>query len=182
MSQTNIRATAIVAFCAAFAAGCAQAADADPFRLWSPGLADGAALPISAVYAGFGCNGGNTPPPLRWSGVPAPAKSLALTVYDPDAPTGSGWWHWVATDIPVTIDRLPATGAALTQHRNDYSTRSYGGPCPPIGDKPHRYVFTLYALDVAALEAPADASAALIGFLLHGHTLAKTETTFVYGR
>lgn len=158
------------------------AAAENSMRLRSPQLAAGASLPQSAVFKGFGCEGGNTPPALQWSGTPASAKSLALTVYDPDAPTGSGWWHWVVIDMPTTIDHLPATGVRLNEQRNDYSTRGYGGACPPAGDPAHHYVFTLYAIDVATLGAPADASPALIGFLLHAHTLAKTSVTFTYGR
>ncbi len=182
MNIASFRAAAAFALLAGSLAGKTWPADAGGLHLWSTGLAEGDSLPISAVYAGFGCKGGNTPPPLRWSGVPAQAKSLALTVYDPDAPTGSGWWHWVVTDIPATLDHLPASGVAIKEHRNDFSAHGYGGPCPPAGDKPHRYVFTLYALDAATLDAPSDASPAMIGFLLHAHALAKTETTFVYGR
>jgi len=110
-------------------------------------------------------------------------------VYDPDAPTGSGWWHWLAYDIPASSDSLPQ-GAAVKaelpqgtrQGRNDYGERNFGGACPPPGDKPHRYIFTVYALKVDKLDVPDEASAALIGFMLRANSLGSATLTANYGR
>jgi len=137
------------------------------------------------AFKGYGCTGQNRTPTIRWDGVPDGTKSLALTVYDPDAPTGSGWWHWAVIDIPAGTSMLlagkplPAGAHAL---RNDYGTKAWGGPCPPAGDAPHHYVFTLYALDVASLGINADASPAMAGFAIHAHTLGKAQVVLTYGR
>lgn len=160
------------------------------FRLWSPGI-KGPNIGMDQVFNGMGCTGKNISPELRWSGVPAGTKSLALTVYDPDAPTGSGWWHWVVYDMPASAMGLAAgagsangTGlpAGSAQGITDFGTRGYGGPCPPKGDKAHRYVFTLYALKVPKIEVPATASAAMVGFNLHANSIAKAMFTARYGR
>jgi Raf kinase inhibitor-like YbhB/YbcL family protein len=112
-----------------------------------------------------------------------------VTVYDPDAPTGSGWWHWLVYDIPATASSLPAASvvksalpAGAKQGRNDYGERNFGGAWPPEGDKPHRYEFSVYALKVNKLEVPVDASAALIGFMLNGNSLGKAKLTANYSR
>ena len=116
-------------------------------------------------YKGFGCKGGNLSPELNWKGAPVGTLSYAVTVYDPDAPTGSGWWHWVVYDIPASATGLPggavvkaALPTGAKQGRNDYGDRNFGGACPPAGDKPHHYIFTVYALKVAKLDVPEDAS------------------------
>jgi Raf kinase inhibitor-like YbhB/YbcL family protein len=162
---------------------------AQAFELHSPDVAAGATLGNAQVYAGFGCTGGNTSPALTWSKPPAGAKSYALTVYDPDAPTGSGWWHWVVYDIPSDAGALAkgiGKGAQLPagakQGRNDFGSRDFGGACPPPGDKPHRYIFTVYALKVDKLDVPDDASPALIGFMLNANKIAKASFTAHYGR
>src|SRR5262249_50862085 len=125
---------------------------------------------------------------LSWSSTPANTKSFALTMYDPDAPTGSGFWHWLVVNIPATTKEF-AKGASKSglpagamQTRTDFGTPGYGGPCPPKGDKPHRYQFTLFAVDLDKLEVKEDASAAVVGFNLHFHTLAKAAFTGMYGR
>lgn len=154
-------------------------------KLWSASFGDGEYLPmeqaLSADY-GFGCAGGNVSPHLSWSDAPAETKSFALTCFDPDAPTGSGFWHWVVVNIPPTIKELPAgsgaaQGAAMPagalQVRTDFGAPGYGGPCPPEGDHPHRYIFTLHAVGVNQLPVTADTSAAVVGFQLHFNTLAK---------
>ncbi len=143
------------------------------------------------VFSGFGCTGQNISPSLAWENVPPGTKSFALSAYDPDAPTGSGWWHWVVYNIPSEVRSLPAgagdgnknllpSGAVLGN--TDYGTPSYGGPCPPEGDKPHRYIFTLHALKVEKMELPASATAALVGFMVNHNTIEKTSFTGYYGR
>jgi len=165
-------------------------AQAEGLHLTSPDITEGATLKTEQVFAGFGCTGGNISPELHWSGAPAGTKSFALTAYDPDAPTGSGWWHWVVYDLPATATGLPkGVGTAQwtlpgggNQSRTDFGVTGYGGPCPPAGDKPHHYLFTLYALDVPTLGVDSNGSAALVGFNLHFHTLAKTTLTGLYSR
>lgn len=164
---------------------------APTFRLISPTIADGGTLPKAQVFQGFGCEGGDQSPALVWSGAPAGTRSFVLTVYDPDAPTGSGWWHWVLADLPADLGGLPAGAGAVSaqglpagawQGRNDYGSRAFGGACPPPGDRPHRYVFTLHALKVERLGVPADASAALIGYMTRAHSLGQAAFTATYGR
>ena len=158
---------------------------------YSPQLPDGSTAPQEFEFNGFGCNGRNQSPALVWADVPLEARSLALTAYDPDAPTGSGWWHRFVVDLPLGLNGLAADagaegGAQLpagARHiRNDYGAYAWGGMCPPAGDKPHRYVFTLHALSVPRLDIPDDASAALAGFMVNAHTLAKASFTVTYGR
>ena len=138
---------------------------------------------LSAEY-GFGCSGGNQSPHLAWSGAPEATKSFALTCFDPDAPTGSGFWHWVVVNIPAGVTELPLDAgnpkspklpAGALQVRTDYGAPGYGGPCPPQGDHPHRYLFTIFAVGVDSLPVTADTSAAVVGFQLHFNTLAKAE-------
>ena len=159
--------------------------------LHGPVPMSGDRLDHAQVNDGFGCAGGNRSPALKWVRVPAGTRSLALTIFDVDAPTGSGWWHWVVYDIPAGAKGLAAgTGnvdsmqlpRGTKQARNDFGQQGYGGACPPKGDKPHRYVVTLYALDVATLDAPADASPAMIGYLLHRHRIAQSSVTATYSR
>ncbi|MBL8573690.1 MAG: YbhB/YbcL family Raf kinase inhibitor-like protein [Hyphomicrobiaceae bacterium] len=163
-------------------------AAAGEFKLTSSQIADGGALGSAQVMAGFGCTGGNRSPALAWSGAPAGTKSFAVTVYDPDAPTGSGWWHWVLYNLPADLTALPenaGSGAGLptgaVQGRTDYGTAGFGGACPPPGPA-HRYVFTVHALKVERLELPADASAAMIGFMTRMNTLGTATLTATYGR
>ncbi len=164
------------------------AAKPSGFRLWSPDI-QGPKLSLDQVFNGMGCTGKNISPALRWSGAPATTKSFAVTVYDPDAPTGSGWWHWTVYNIPAVILSLPrnaGSGAGLpvgaVQGTTDFGKPGFGGACPPNGDKPHRYFFTIYALNVAGIDVPATASAANVGFNLHAHTIAKTGFVARYGR
>lgn len=161
------------------------------FKLESPDFKPDHALPQRFEFNGFGCNGQNQSPALKWSGAPAGTQSFALTLYDPDAPTGSGWWHWVVVDIPANVHELPAdagnvSGAHLPggarQIRVDFGQAAFGGVCPPKGDKRHHYIFTLYALKTSKLEIPADATAALAGFMIHANMLAKARLTATYQR
>jgi hypothetical protein len=167
------------------------AAFAGGFALESPDVGPKAPIADKFVFKGFGCEGGNVSPALAWKGAPKDTKSFALTVYDPDAPTGSGWWHWVMIDIPADVSALPegagdpAKGLApkgTVEMRTDFGAAGWGGPCPPKGDKPHRYIFTLHALKVPKLEVPADATAALVGFMIHANELGKAGFTAKYGR
>ena len=159
------------------------------FALTSPNVAEGKMIVAEQVLNGFGCMGGNVSPNLKWSGAPANTKSFALTMYDPDAPTGSGWWHWVVVDIPATATELAkGWGKSGTsqlqggrQTRTDFGQPGYGGPCPPPG-APHRYIFTLYALDIDKMPVPDDASGALVGFNIGAHTIGKAAITAQYKR
>jgi len=146
---------------------------------------------MEQVFNGFGCTGKNVSPELKWSGAPAGTKSFAVTVYDPDAPTGSGWWHWVVINLPADSTGLPegaggADGKGLPagalQGRTDFGSAAFGGACPPKGDKPHRYIFTVYALKVDKLDVPADATAALIGYMINANKLGKASFIAKYGR
>jgi Raf kinase inhibitor-like YbhB/YbcL family protein len=161
---------------------------AEKLALRSTDLKPGGTLPERSVFNGFGCQGGNVSPQLSWTAPPAGTKSFVLTAYDPDAPTGSGWWHWVVYDIPADVRELPqgaggGTGlpAGARQARTDFGSPGYGGACPPPG-KPHRYVFSLYALKVDRLDVPADASPAYIGFMTHANQLGSASLTVTYGR
>lgn len=161
------------------------AAQAGDFTLTSPDLVEGRPMAERQVFNGFGCAGGNQAPSLAWTGVPEGTRSLAVTAYDPDAPTGSGWWHWVVFNLPAETRGLPS-GVALpveaVESRTDFGSPGYGGPCPPQGDGPHRYIFTVHALKVAALPLNADASAAMVGFFLNGNSLGKATLTATYER
>jgi Raf kinase inhibitor-like YbhB/YbcL family protein len=158
------------------------------FTLSSPDFSEGGTIAIAQVFTD--CKGSNVSPALKWSGAPEGTKSFALLVHDPDAPTGSGWWHWLAFNIPAGTSSLAAGAgdpkksqmpAGTVQGRNDYGMSGYGGPCPPPG-KPHHYHFRLYALKVAKLEVPADASAAAISFNVRAQALGTAELTGLYGR
>jgi Raf kinase inhibitor-like YbhB/YbcL family protein len=167
------------------------AAHASDFTIASTAFAPGGTLKEAQVFHGFGCSGQNISPALTWKGEPQGTQSFAVTVYDPDAPTGSGWWHWVVIDLPANVHSLAegagnaetkALPAEAKQGRTDFGTHAYGGACPPVGDKAHRYIFTVYALKVAHLDVPADASPAMIGFMIHGNTLGSTSVQATYAR
>ncbi len=179
--------------CLGLWAATAGAASAQSMTLTSPDIKDGAAIVSEQVFKGFGCTGGNVSPALSWSGAPKGTKSFAVTIYDPDAPTGSGWWHWVVFNIPAGTASLPKDAGdpakqllpeGAIQSRTDFGAPGYGGPCPPPGAAPHHYRITVFALDVDKLPDAKDdqASAALVGFYLNFHTLAKATLTGLYGR
>ncbi|MBP7546794.1 MAG: YbhB/YbcL family Raf kinase inhibitor-like protein [Corallincola sp.] len=166
----------------------AQAAD---FRLSSSAIAANSSIAPSFEFNGFGCSGANQSPDLSWQGAPAGTLGYALTVYDPDAPTGSGWWHWSVVNIPASVTALAADAGAVggaklpagaSHVRIDYGYAGWGGVCPPPGDKPHRYIFTVHALKVEKLDLPADATAALAGYMINANALATASFTAYYGR
>jgi len=160
------------------------------FTLNSTDLTDGGRIAEAHVFNEFGCKGANVSPALSWNGAPAGTQSFAILMHDPDAPTGSGWWHWIVYNIPASTTSLPAGAgdpkkkllpAGAVQGRTDYGSVGYGGPCPPPGP-PHHYHVQLYALKVPKLDLPADASAAMIGFNVRAQALAHAEIVALYGR
>lgn len=160
---------------------------ADTFTLMSNDI--GGQLTKKQEFNGFGCSGENMSPALSWKAAPKNTKSFALTVYDPDAPTGSGWWHWVVYNIPANTISIASNASAegklpkgSVESITSYGATGFGGACPPKGDKAHRYIITLYALDVAKLELPANASAPLVGYNLNTHAIQKTSIISYYGR
>lgn len=162
--------------------------------LTSESFRDGEILDVRHVLSeafGFGCTGGNLSPQLGWSGVPTGTESFAVTCFDPDAPTGSGFWHWVVVNIPSTVHALelgagdPGAGkmpAGALEVRTDFGKPGYGGPCPPQGANVHRYVFTVHAVGLKTLPVTADTSAAVVGFYLNFNTLAKASLIGLYRR
>ncbi|MDP2548330.1 YbhB/YbcL family Raf kinase inhibitor-like protein [Oceanobacter sp. 4_MG-2023] len=169
----------------------AARSDGSHFDFRSPTIEPESRFDIQHLYSGFGCTGDNISPPLEWFHPPEETQSFAITLYDPDAPTGSGWWHWQVFNLPANSRSLeagagsmhsPLMPASAQQGRNDYGSHAYGGACPPAGDQPHRYQFTLFALDQPSLDIPADASAALIGFMLNAHAIDKASFTLYYSR
>lgn len=168
-----------------------ESAPADLFQLSSQSIKPASTIGEEFIFDGGGCNGKNRSPDLSWSGAPAGTKSFALTVFDPDAPTGSGWWHWLVVNIASTVTSLAggagsADGQSLpsgaVQTRNDYGSVGYGGPCPPPGDKPHRYVFTLHALKVPRIDVEPQFSGAMVGFMINQNVIAKTQLIAYYAR
>ncbi|GLQ33557.1 YbhB/YbcL family Raf kinase inhibitor-like protein [Litoribrevibacter albus] len=158
--------------------------------LTSSDINAGEKMPKAQEFAGFGCSGSNLSPQLSWANAPANTKSFAITAYDPDAPTGSGWWHWVVANIPASVSSLESGAgsdnstmpAGSQTFRTDYGSKGFGGACPPEGDKAHRYQFKVFALDVDTLELPADGSAALVGYYLNAHALETATLEALYQR
>lgn len=136
-------------------------------------------LPIATAFNG--CGGGNRSPQVSWSGAPPAAQSFVVTLFDPDAPTSTGFWHWTVFNIPATVTSLPAgagSGASPVKGSQsgytDFGFSHYGGPCPPKGDQPHHYIFNVYALDVPTIKGLSPQStAAYLMFSMRGHLLAQ---------
>lgn len=148
------------------------------FRLTSTGFKDGGVLPDAQVHAR-----GNRSPQLSWFGTPEGTKSFAITCFDPDAPTGSGFWHWTVANIPANVTELAEGGpvpVGAVEGRTDFGEPGFGGAAPPPGHGPHRYVFTVFAVDTERLDVTPDNSGAVFGFNLHFHTLAQASITAVY--
>lgn len=176
-------ATALIGSNAVLAAGA--------FTVSSPDFKAGQKLDDKFVFSGFGCTGGNVSPALLWKNAPAGTKSFAVTSYDPDAPTGSGFWHWVMFNIPATTTELAQNAGqpdgknlpqGAVQSRTDFGSPGYGGPCPPVGHGLHHYHFTVYALKVDKIDLPVDASAAMVGFMVNMNLIKKATVVGVYGR
>lgn len=157
------------------------------FSLTSPDIQNGGTVPMAQVFTG--CKGGNQSPALSWSGEPAGTQSFAITMYDPDAPTGSGWWHWTVFNIPANVHSLPANAGAsgganlpagAGMGKTDFGVSNYGGPCPPPGPA-HHYVITVYALKVPKLQLDAESSGAKVGFNLHFNALGEAKLTGMFG-
>lgn len=163
----------------------------DPFMLQSAEIKADSTIAEAQLFNGLGCKGANVSPSLSWKNAPAGSKSFAITVYDRDAPTGHGFWHWVMFNIPPDVTSLPLgsgnpasgqTPKGAVQSKTDLGKPGYGGPCPPKGDKPHRYVFSVYALKVAKINADENASGAQVGFMLNSSKLGEANFTATYGR
>ncbi len=175
-----------------FFVSCATQAFSDSkFSIKSSDIKFGSTISNKHVFNGFGCAGQNVFPEISWKNPPKETKSFALTVYDPDAPTGSGWWHYVAVNIPANYKKLPENFGSkdqfqiannILQIRNDFGVYKFGGPCPPKGDKPHRYIFTIYALGVEKLDISETATAAFAGFMINHNLLDKVSFEAFFGR
>jgi hypothetical protein len=161
------------------------------FKLTSRDFKANGTIQMEQVFNSFGCSGKNISPELAWSGAPEGTKSFALLVHDPDAPTGgAGWWHWLVTNIPASATGLAknagkADGSNLpvgaAQVNTDFGGPGWGGPCPPVGDKPHRYVFTVYALKTERLDV-SGGTASLAGYMVNGNAIGKATLIGKFGR
>jgi Raf kinase inhibitor-like YbhB/YbcL family protein len=155
------------------------------FTVTSDDVTDGELMGSAQVFDDWGFTGANRSPQLRWEGFPAETKSFAVTCFDPDAPTGSGFWHWVLFDVTTDVTELPtdagtADATVGTHARNDYGIKAFGGAAPPPGT-PHRYAFAVHALDVDKLGVDSETSPAVVGFNVTAHTLARALIVPVYG-
>ncbi len=146
---------------------------------------------VNEEFNGFGCTGENQSPQLSWKNAPEGTKSFAVTMYDPDAPTGSGWWHWVVFDIPSNTNELVSgagniklnlTPEGTVQSITDYGANGYGGPCPPEGHGLHQYIITVYALKTDKLGLNESTNPAVVGYYLWNNTLAKASIVTYYKR
>lgn len=140
-------------------------------------------------FGGFGCSGKNISPELHWTNAPEGTKSFAVTVYDPDAPTGSGWWHWLVVNIPADAKGIAANASAehklpkgALETMTDYGFSGFGGACPPKGHGPHAYIFTVYALDTDKLDLNDKSDSAMVGYNINAHTIQKATVVSYYQR
>ena len=150
----------------------------------SSSFANNATIPKKHVFNGMGAGGDNVSPQVRWSGAPAGTKSYAVTIWDPDAPTTVGYWHWLVFNIPAGVNEI-AEGkvpAGAVEGYTDFGMSAYGGPAPPPGHGPHRYHVRVYALDVDKLPLERGTTGATLMFMMRGHILAQGELTGIYER
>jgi Raf kinase inhibitor-like YbhB/YbcL family protein len=157
---------------------------AGSLTLASTDIANGKFMAKAQEFQGFGCSGGNQSPQLSWSGAPEGTAAFAVFAYDPDAPTGSGWWHWQLVNIPKDVTSMAAGAVAPAGSRemnNDYGAKGFGGACPPPKHGVHRYQFTVYALS-QKLDLPENASAALTGYMVKAHALGSATIEALYKR
>lgn len=168
------------------AAGSMVARGSDEFRVMSTSFKAGKQLSSARfVHDGAGCGGDNVSPGLSWSGAPAGTRSYAVTLFDPDARNGRGWWHWLVFDIPPTSEHLREGGpvpSGAVEGTSDFGVPGYQGPCPPPGSGAHHYVFTVYALDIGSLGLDPGVSGEQALETLRRHALSTARVEFLYGR
>jgi Raf kinase inhibitor-like YbhB/YbcL family protein len=189
LNRTGLLAAAAIA---CMVATPSMAANKSSFVLSSSDPQLAISVPLIYTAKAFGCSGGNLSPELHWSGAPSGTMSFVVTLFDRDErSTPSGWWHWVLYNLPKNINSLPqgagaehssALPADALQGRTDLGEDAYHGPCPAKGDPPHRYVFTVYALNVAKLPVPPDSSGAMVTSIVQEHLLGKAVFVAHYGR
>jgi Raf kinase inhibitor-like YbhB/YbcL family protein len=181
-------ATLLAAFATALALSPAFAAD---FKLTSPDIGPDKPLAQDFVFSGFGCTGGNQSPAIAWSGAPAGTKSYAVALFDPDAMQGRGFWHWLMVNIPASTTALGRDAgkndgsklpSGAVQIKNGFRATGYSGSCPPPADEPHGYVMTVYALKVAAIDVPADATSAAMLAVIEADSVGKASLIYHFGR
>lgn len=164
---------------------------AHSFTLTSNDIKANEFMNLAQEFNGFGCKGSDLSPHLKWSNAPKGTKSFAVTVYDPDAPTGSGWWHWQIVNIPASVTELTVNAGSTKENnapegslqiQNDYGKAGYGGACPPEGHGTHRYRFTVHALSVEKFDLPENASGALTGYMINANTIESSTIEALYKR
>lgn len=190
LPATLLATLAVSFFLVATSAVAAQNRGSESFRVASTTLEAGGRMPKAQVYYGFGCSGENISPEIHWQGAPPDTRSFAVVMHDPDAPTGSGWWHWVVFNIPANVTSLPE-GAGdpksglipeAIQSRTDFGSPGYGGACPPEGHGDHRYQFRVYALKVEQLQLDENAPAAMVAYQINANKLAEAQLEVKFGR
>ncbi|MCV2403126.1 YbhB/YbcL family Raf kinase inhibitor-like protein [Marinomonas sp. C2222] len=168
------------------AIGITLSTSSSAFELTSTDITEGQKMAKTFEFSGFGCEGDNLSPQLSWDNAPEGTKSFAVTAYDPDAPTGSGWWHWLGFNIPVETSSLKRgqdmARLGAVELTSDYGSIGFGGACPPKGHGMHRYQFTVWALPVDKLELDNSVSAAILGYTLNSMAIGKAQLTATYNR
>lgn len=159
------------------------------FNFYSRSLDPNTSFPEKFIFNGQGCSGENLSPELEWAGAPDETRSYAITVIDPDTPSGKVWRHWTVINIPAAVLSLPEGASSqgllplqATEIENDFGIKEYGGPCPPSGDRPHRYIFTIYAIKTEMLKISPHADRETVEASLEENSLGKTSFTISYGR